>query len=1331
MDNQKFPLLVNFSLRQGHICKLQDICSQALAVRTNDHAALFWRAVGLLLESRTAEALRELQPLLQSPQVGLAAKAALIHASGVAEDHDKEVAVIQMAAELDDQSIAAPASALLQLAMFLWHTGSQERARACAARALEQAPGNAASLSLLGWILVHHPHPGTESSSIEPEDLEQAAGLFEQVLLKQPRHTEALLGKAQCLQLLGTPAAALELINAVIAQQPWFLSALVEKTNLLVSMHEWEQGMEVLGQVLQQEPDNIQALQLSGIYLLAREGNNAEAAKQLQALVQAVERQEPRNPALWLHLAQPFARLGGQDSSVLELSSALVGRACKAAPGSPQYAVEAGYQALLQGDVQGALAQYSRASHLHELDMEAMYGSIECDLLVGKVKDAASQLEFLKEVGSAGVGSLQAPDLLYLQGLLAWKQGRDLAQAATMLDQALQTRIEGLLETAPGPSFFTRLNPSRVLGVVRLFLGALGGTPKAADEPASPLLTKCERLLQALLKHCPGMAQAHLLLAESHYLGGNSPVALRKVADVLHQAPDNISAHMLLTRIYLHQGKTSAAQEALDQAVGISFGIRESAAYASVKAQLLLAEGSSEEAERLLQAAMSMPGVKRQLTSQLRQKNSRWGAEPSLSERLAVYLLLTHTLTEAAKIPEATKVIEDAAREFQGGPEQALVTIAKSQLALKRGDVDAALALLRTIDRQSPHFLKALTATASIQLEHKRDPAAYVHCYSQLAEEHADYESYRLLGAALMRIQEPEKAIKALEAALERQPKDGDLAAQIGAALVSTHQYRRALDYYHKAVRNSPANLPLQLHLARLLLRLRSWDSAEKVLRSILERPEEGSGSIEKQAANAKALSLLAQVYKGRGNTAEYESCLKQAQVIQEGVLEGVRGDHPDLIAAHKQAAAELQMELAHLYSSQQKTDQAVEAYEGAVRVDGAHHAAALALAQLHLDKGEEEAGRAVCAQLLTAHPENVEAQLLMVQLLSTQEQYSDALQQLEQLLQRQPANYTALAQLLTLLRRVGRVEEGEAHLHTAQDHVSRTAGTAGLHYCQGLHQRHSSQHKAALKAFNLARKDSHWEAQATLQMVEMYLHPEIEVMWAQAEQGLGPDQQPLQANLEAVAAAQKFLNDVHVTDNFAVQHKVLSCYAQMACGQEESIEEALKQLLELAGQHRESVPVLLALAFGFMLKKQTPKARNQLKHIQKIRYVADEADQYELAWLLLADIYIQSGKFDLAQDLCRKCIKHNASCGKAWERLGSILEREQAYKDAAEHYENAWKHEQQSSPAIGYKLAFNYLKASRFVDAVDVCHKVLKSHPTYPKMKQDILDKARANIRP
>ncbi len=61
----------------------------------------------------------------------------------------------------------------------------------------------------------------------------------------------------------------------------------------------------------------------------------------------------------------------------------------------------------------------------------------------------------------------------------------------------------------------------------------------------------------------------------------------------------------------------------------------------------------------------------------------------------------------------------------------------------------------------------------------------------------------------------------------------------------------------------------------------------------------------------------------------------------------------------------------------------------------------------------------------------------------------------------------------------------------------------------------------------------------------------------------------------------------------------------------------------------------------------------------------------------------------------------------QAWEYLGAIMEREQSYKDAADHYERAWRHEACSSAAVGYKLAFNYLKAKRFVEAIDVCHKV------------------------
>lgn len=83
-------------------------------------------------------------------------------------------------------------------------------------------------------------------------------------------------------------------------------------------------------------------------------------------------------------------------------------------------------------------------------------------------------------------------------------------------------------------------------------------------------------------------------------------------------------------------------------------------------------------------------------------------------------------------------------------------------------------------------------------------------------------------------------------------------------------------------------------------------------------------------------------------------------------------------------------------------------------------------------------------------------------------------------------------------------------------------------------------------------------------------------------------------------------------------------------------------------------------------------------------------------------------------------------------------MEKEQTFRDAALNYELAWKYGNRTNPTIGlsskmtcqvlfirelrelqfqhvmsfffisgYKLAFNYLKAKRHVDAIDVCHKV------------------------
>ena len=47
-------------------------------------------------------------------------------------------------------------------------------------------------------------------------------------------------------------------------------------------------------------------------------------------------------------------------------------------------------------------------------------------------------------------------------------------------------------------------------------------------------------------------------------------------------------------------------------------------------------------------------------------------------------------------------------------------------------------------------------------------------------------------------------------------------------------------------------------------------------------------------------------------------------------------------------------------------------------------------------------------------------------------------------------------------------------------------------------------------------------------------------------------------------------------------------------------------------------------MAAAYMVLKQTPRARNQLKRVAKNNWTIQDAEDLEKGWLLLADIYIQ-----------------------------------------------------------------------------------------------------------
>jgi len=389
---------------------------------------------------------------------------------------------------------------------------------------------------------------------------------------------------------------------------------------------------------------------------------------------------------------------------------------------------------------------------------------------------------------------------------------------------------------------------------------------------------------------------------------------------------------------------------------------------------------------------------------------------------------------------------------------------------------------------------------------------------------------------------------------------------------------------------------------------------------------------------------------------------------------------------------------------------------------------ARLALARLHLDRDELEAARQQCTALLQMELAPEAATLMLADIMLRSNEFDEAIRYFGAMIEQAPgtANYGALEQLVRLVRRAGRLSEAPRFLRLAEKSSPGAAIHPGYHFCKGLYNKYSRNLPEALVELNQARKDSEWGVKAAAEMLDVYLDPS----------GIATDPAlELPAALpepETVRAARSLRQELEEARHLKpAQVSLYKAYELLLTGSRQAVEDSLNHFSDVVSQEKESAAALLGLSYALILLKQDAKARNHLKRISKMVYTSEEAEALEKGYLLYADMHVHNGKNDLAQELCRKCLTHNKSCARAWEVQGLIFEKDGAHSDAAQVYEMAWQYDNQRNPQVGYKLAFNYLKAKRYVEAINVCHSVLKVQANYPKMRKEILDKARASLRP
>jgi len=844
---------------------------------------------------------------------------------------------------------------------------------------------------------------------------------------------------------------------------------------------------------------------------------------------------------------------------------------------------------------------------------------------------------------------------------------------------------------------------------------------------------------------------AQVLLAKAKVALDEVDVATRILHQCLRLDPSCADTYLLLARIYHGKDQPNAALQYLEQGLSHDFSVRNHPLYHLVKAQVLSSAGEVEPAAKVLEAAMELPGVKTVGADAKAQPNKM--VMLSVADRAALFTLLVTLLTKLKRLDEATDVVKQAIAEFAGTTEEVKVLVANSQLSIEKGEIDQALNMLRTMKSDHPQYAVAKAAMADIYIKHRKDKKAYARCYKAIVDQQPTVQNYLILGDALLSIQEPADAIKAFQQAMEIDKGKGDpaLVQKIGKAMMQTHDYDKAIQYYHDAMRRHPQQQELRQDLAKLYVRLHKWEEAIKGMEEALQEVRDDSFKSVKYKVDT--LVELAKVHReyadsrsaftgsSHGAVPRCSECLRQACDLLNELLSQVRTEDDDLVRQLKQESAELNFMLGEYYETRERNlEYAVGYYGETLRHDDTHEKSILALARIHLLKNELEVCEKQLMTLIRVDPTNEEASMLMAELnmmLAAQggrsdggaQEYKDATFYYQALLDKKPCNYTALGKLIFLLRRAGRLRDAPRYIAAAEKACTRSPDReAGLRFCRGTYYRWISKPQDALVELNYARRDPDFRAEALTHMIEIYLNPD-------ANAGLDSLDSAQEPSMEHLREVDTLIKELSVAQKQAwnPRLKVYQCQSLMFTKQKGNVERALHQLMDIYNDKKDYVPALLAMSQGLIIQKQVTKARNQLKRIADLAkkgYNPEFMDDFERAWLLLAEIYIQSSKYDLASSLCHLAKDHNRSCGKAWEQLGLIYEKEQAYKDAASHYERAWEFCNESSPSVGYRLAFNYLKAKRYVVAINVCQQVLKISENYPKIRKDVLEKARGLIR-
>lgn len=1293
-------------------------CKTAIEIDSREISLLFYRSICHLLNGQYEEGIRELEVIKSENDIKLASIIGLTYCYKYSESKDIK-ARDSLEIQLKETKLSATFTDFYNTAFLFFSLRKYDKALELVEKVLNDRISDADAWNLKGWILIYQtPLKG---------DFMFVSQAFDTAINYNSKHLDSSIGKSEVQLRQKSFEDAINTSNRTIVRFPTLAIPLVQKMRILFCMQEWEQVFEVMHRLTNMHPKNLAAQKMNILILLCKDANYTEAAKCIKQFTTELERIESKTCYLFHENSILFSRIAAKHVEVLDQTFLMCEKAAKLTPNVTNYIIELGYQCLLQGKTKDALRYYKAANKLDTTSFEALLGMTLCEFAEnGSTENVRQQIFFLLELQE-----LDSPPPMLL--LIQAKITASPEQAIVLLDEATTRQLKLIENCIYSDEYLLKLDVDIMLNIVNEYIkyAYVSFAPNAGK--SSPrntkysILTSATKNLEIITKACPGLFEAQFLLAKMLHLNEDNNAALVVLNHIITNIdPTSSEALILMATIQVAVKQFDRAAQSLEVGLSHNFRVRDNPMYHYIMGIVEKNRGNLTEAAKCHTTAFSLM----QATTKKSQPN-----DLILSDKASIYKELIIIHTESGQPHEATKYMKEAILEFRNTPEESRLLVLSAEQALNQKYVQDAIEILNQIKPGDLYYSDAKEKLADILLNKCKDKKAYLRQYQDLVNNIPDSNSYLKLADAYLKITEPTLAIEAYKTALEMNPNDPSLISKVGKALVITHHFADGIEFYLSSIQKT--NDPdLKISLAELYIHLKRTSEAELLLtKELEEEKQKKSEDVTALQFRTRLYLLLTRCQEKSNNVRAAIITLKLARDNQNRVRKLLAIAQKSVPDIENNVAVEISIRLAELTADIKENQQSINHYKEALFIQQNSCKILGALAKMYMQVNFMELCQQTCTTLLSLDPDNEEGSVLMADIAFHKMDFDMALFHFTQLVTKQPSNWPALVRLVEVMRRTGNLDDIPQYLEQGQRFSDNPAKEPGLAYATALFQWYSGNLNAALRNFNVARQDRIWGHKAIYCMIEICLNPEDELLGDQINDM--DDYEYRDSRSMALKTAERLLRELKQTTNTFNSDETLHCrilgnFLALATKDKPQVESALEDFIAIASKeaYKEHLGPILGMAMAHTLLKQSQRAKTQLKRVAKNSWNFEDADYLERCWLLLADYYANSSKYELASELLKKVLQYNKSCCKAYEYSGFIAEKEQKYKDAASFYDSAWKYNGRNNPALGFKLAYCLMKCKKYAEAIDISQLILKINSEYPKVKKDILDKCINNLR-